>query len=112
MWWSATATSRSPAGCQRVVIPGTVVLVPDRRRDGTNVLSRPARLAFVAEYGANSFRRHLAQAMALDSPVAVVRDEALAVDIDTVDDCRHPLVAGVLATIGLDADIWRPRGSS
>ena len=40
-----------------------VVIVPDRRRDGTNVLSRPASLPLRAEYGRGSFGRHLQSAL-------------------------------------------------
>ncbi|MFP5488110.1 MAG: NTP transferase domain-containing protein, partial [Acidimicrobiia bacterium] len=41
---------------------GEVVIVPDRRRDGTNVLARPCALALPAAYGPGSFRSHYAAA--------------------------------------------------
>ena len=75
---------------------GGVVLVPDRRRDGTNVQSRPCSADLPASYGAASFSAHLAQSLASGLPVAVRFDERLSLDIDTVDDCRHPLVARLL----------------
>ena len=44
----------------RVARSGHVALVPDRRRDGTNVLSRPCNITMPASYGGGSFRSHLA----------------------------------------------------
>lgn len=82
-----------------VARPGRVVLVPDRRRDGTNVLARPCDIALPAAYGAGSFRSHLAAALACGAPVSVRNDEQLAIDIDTIDDCRHPLVAPLLRRV-------------
>jgi len=81
--------------------PGHVVIVPDRRRDGTNVLSRPTSIAIRAEYGAGSFARHLAAALASGAPVTVRRDARLAVDVDTIADCRHPEVAPLLRRAGI-----------
>ncbi len=78
---------------------GHVVLVPDRRRDGTNVLSRPCDVSLPASYGAGSFLAHLGAALATGAPVTVVIDSRLSIDIDTIDDCRHPLVAPVLRPI-------------
>jgi 2-phospho-L-lactate guanylyltransferase len=83
--------------------PGHVVLVPDRRRDGTNVLSRPTHLTIRAEYGAGSFARHLAAALASGAPVSVRRDARLAIDVDTIVDCRHPDVAPLLKGAGIVA---------
>lgn len=82
-----------------VARPGHVVLVPDRRRDGTNVLARPCDVELPASYGAGSFRSHLATALAGGVPVSVRNDERLAIDIDTIDDCRHPLVAPLLRPV-------------
>lgn len=76
-----------------------VVIVPDRRRDGTNVLSRPADVELPASYGAASFARHLAAALEAGVPVSVRIDPELAIDVDTVDDCRHPLVAPLLGRL-------------
>lgn len=79
-----------------VPVADTVVLVPDRRRDGTNVLSRPTALGLPAGYGAGSFATHLAAALATGAPVQVRIDAHLSIDIDTVDDCRHPIAAAIL----------------
>lgn len=80
----------------RVVRRGHIVVVPDRRRDGTNVLSRPCSIDLPAAYGGGSFRSHLAAALVTGSPVTVRVDLRLSIDIDTIDDCRHPLVVPVL----------------
>jgi 2-phospho-L-lactate guanylyltransferase len=80
---------------------GHVVIVPDRRRDGTNVLSRPTSVAIRADYGAASFTRHLAAAIRSGAPVSVRRDARLAVDVDTIADCRHPDVAPLLRSAGI-----------
>ncbi|MFZ8997827.1 MAG: 2-phospho-L-lactate guanylyltransferase, partial [Ilumatobacteraceae bacterium] len=60
------------------------MIVPDRRREGTNVLVRPCALDLVAAYGPGSFRTHLAAAIATGAPVHVRLDRRLALDIDTV----------------------------
>jgi 2-phospho-L-lactate guanylyltransferase len=78
---------------------GRVVIVPDRRRDGTNVLSRPCDIDLPASYGAASFSTHLAAALAGGMEVEVRYDRELAIDIDTIADCRHPLVAPVLRPV-------------
>lgn len=84
-----------------LVRPGHIVIAPDRRRDGTNVLSRPTGISIRAEYGAGSFARHLSAALASGAPVSVRRDARLAIDVDTIADCRHPEVAPLLASAGI-----------
>lgn len=81
--------------------PGHIVIVPDQRRDGTNVLSRPTHIAIRAEYGAASFSRHLTAALASGAPVSVRRDPRLAIDVDTIADCRHPDIAPLLRAAGI-----------
>ncbi|MFZ4718231.1 MAG: 2-phospho-L-lactate guanylyltransferase [Ilumatobacteraceae bacterium] len=83
-------------GLVTVAEPGVVTLVPDTAGDGTNVCALPTEIAFEFAYGAGSFRRHLAAAVALGLPVAVRRDPFLSLDIDTPDDLTHPLVQEVL----------------
>ena len=80
----------------------TAVVVPCHRDDGTPVLSLPAVLdgPFVFTYGPGSFRRHVAAAHRAGLAVRVVRDPALAFDVDTVDDIavlaqRDPTLLGV-----------------
>jgi 2-phospho-L-lactate guanylyltransferase len=64
------------------------VLVPDQRNDGTPVLSVPAHAPLAFAYGPGSFRRHLEAARAAGLAVRIVRDPALAFDVDTVDDLQ------------------------
>ena len=85
-----------PEALGGVAVPGTIVLVPDRRRDGTNVVARPTSVRLPAEYGAGSFDRHLAAALATHVPVQVRSDPHLSIDVDTIEDCRHPVAAAVL----------------
>jgi 2-phospho-L-lactate guanylyltransferase len=79
-----------------VVMTGGIVLVPDSRSDGTNVLAVPTHSGFEPAYGSQSFRRHLAHAIGLGLPVRVQRDAHLALDIDTPADLAHPLIAKAL----------------
>jgi 2-phospho-L-lactate guanylyltransferase len=74
-------------------LPG-VTVVPDRRDDGTNVISLPTGLDFRFAYGPGSFRRHAAEARRHRLPVRVVREPNLGWDVDLPDDLT------ALATVG------------
>lgn len=63
-----------------------VTLVPDRRDDGTNVISLPADAGFRFAYGPGSFTRHCAEADRLRLPRTIVRDARLAFDVDLPGD--------------------------
>jgi 2-phospho-L-lactate guanylyltransferase len=82
-----------------VAAEGTVVIVPDRRLDGTNVLARPCDAPVPASYGGGSFRRHLVAAMAAGCRVSVRPDARLSIDVDTLDDLAHPLVRPAIAHV-------------
>jgi len=69
--------------------PG-VTLVPDRRLDGTNVLAVPTGAGFGFSYGAGSFGRHRAEAARCGLPARLVRDAALAWDVDLPADLPWP----------------------
>lgn len=97
-----------PGALTSVARADTVVLVPDRRGDGTNVLSRPCRADLPAEYGGGSFGRHLAAALASGVAVSVRNDPRLSIDVDTIADCRHPEVAAALARAGFDIPAAAP----
>lgn len=86
----------APTPLAGVVMTGGVVLVPDRRSDGTNVLAVPTRCGFQPAYGSQSFRRHLLHALGLGLSVRVHRDSHLALDIDTPGDLFHPIIAKAL----------------
>jgi 2-phospho-L-lactate guanylyltransferase len=65
--------------------PG-VTIVPDRRRDGTNVIAVPTDAGFAFSYGPGSFARHLEEATRIGRPIRVVTSSALAWDVDVPDD--------------------------
>jgi 2-phospho-L-lactate guanylyltransferase len=65
--------------------PG-IVLVPDRRLDGTNVVSLPAGLDFQFSYGPGSFARHKQEAQRSGLTWKVVHDQALGWDVDIPAD--------------------------
>lgn len=86
-----------PAALPTVARQGCVTLVPDRRRDGTNVMSFPTKSALSASYGGGSFSRHLQQAQAIDNVELEIRtDPDLSLDVDTAHDLAHPLISEVL----------------
>ncbi len=67
---------------------GDVVIVPDRRQAGTNVLllRNGAFADFRFAYGENSFRVHVDNALAQNRNPTILRNEALEFDIDEPDD--------------------------
>ena len=65
---------------------GQVSMVPDRHRDGTNVLSFPANVSFTTAYGPGSFDNHVRIAESLGLTVNVIEDDSLSLDLDTADD--------------------------
>jgi 2-phospho-L-lactate/phosphoenolpyruvate guanylyltransferase len=86
-----------PKGLLDVAHRGRITLVPDRRHDGTNVMSFPAATPLQAAYGASSFSRHLDQALAFDEVELEVRSDIdLSLDLDTRRDLTHPLIREVL----------------
>jgi len=84
------------AGLSRLVAPAPfdgVVLVPDRRDDGTNVAVIPATVlaaGFTFAYGVGSFARHRAEAARVGAAVRVARIAELQWDVDTPDDLVEP----------------------
>ncbi len=86
-----------PSRLLDVAREGCITLVPDRRHDGTNVMSFPATHPIRAAYGGGSLARHLHQALAVGSvPVEVRSDPQLSLDLDTPRDLAHPLIEKVL----------------
>lgn len=65
------------------------VVVPDHREDGTPALSVPSDAPFRFAYGPGSFARHVAEAERCRLVVSVVRDAALAFDVDVPEDLEH-----------------------
>jgi 2-phospho-L-lactate guanylyltransferase len=60
----------------------TVVIVPDRHDDGTNVITVPSTAGFRFSYGPGSFARHCAEAERLGLALDVRRDAQLGYDVD------------------------------
>lgn len=88
-----------PGALATVAGAGRITIVPDRRRDGTNVMAFPAQTPVRARYGGGSFGRHLGQAREIPAATVEVRhDRELSLDVDTAADLRHPLIAEVLPT--------------
>jgi 2-phospho-L-lactate guanylyltransferase len=69
-----------------VVGDSGVVLVPDRKHDGTNVLCVPRDAGFVFQYGPGSFARHRAEAVRLGLDVVVIEPPDLTWDVDDPED--------------------------
>jgi 2-phospho-L-lactate guanylyltransferase len=86
-----------------------VVLVPDRRDDGTNVIALPTQAGFRFAYGPGSFSRHRAESLRLGLRLDVRRDAALGWDVDVPGDLLPPggLPAGWAAT-RVDHSLERP----
>ena len=95
-----------PESLRSIAREGHVVLVPDRWSDGTNVISRPCSINVPACYGPASYRHHFDAAMMTGTPVIVRDDTNLSIDVDTIADCRHPLVAPLLEPV-LSDHRWR-----
>jgi 2-phospho-L-lactate guanylyltransferase len=64
----------------------TVSIVPDRHRQGTNVLSLPTGTAFEFQYGSGSLYRHMAEASRCKLDLKVLQIPQLQWDIDTPED--------------------------
>jgi len=62
------------------------VIVPDHRDDGTPVLSLPTSVPFTFAYGPDSAARHADEARRRSLSVRILRDPALAFDVDIAAD--------------------------
>ena len=71
-----------------------VVVVPDRRRSGTNVLSLPTDAGFRFAYGTGSLDLHLAEAARLGLSVRVLSLDDLGWDVDEPEDLQVPAHIG------------------
>jgi 2-phospho-L-lactate guanylyltransferase len=82
-----------PHALDLTVASGTgreVVAVPDRRDDGTNVLSIPTGAGFRFAYGPGSFDRHRAEAERVGLAFEVLRPADLTWDVDVPADLQQP----------------------
>ena len=76
-----------------------VSIVPDRFRDGTNLLRVPTDRGFTFSYGPGSFDRHLAVALELGMEVHEINRPDLAFDVDRPEDLE-----------GAGTQLWGPEG--
>ena len=74
------------AGLPALALRPGISLVPDRHRDGTNVVCIPSGIGFRFSYGPGSFARHAAEARRHPVPLHVLREPHLAWDVDVPDD--------------------------
>jgi 2-phospho-L-lactate guanylyltransferase len=79
-----------PAGLAELGTAQGIVLVPDRRLDGTNVISIPVDLPFRFHYGPGSFDRHLAEARGVGVEPTVLGESRLSWDVDLPEDLVTP----------------------
>ncbi len=87
--------------------PRGVALAPNAQGTGTNGLALSPLGAMEYAYGPQSFRRHLALAREAGLPVAVVRREGLARDLDWPHDLR--LVADAFPHFAARAPLTPPQ---
>jgi 2-phospho-L-lactate guanylyltransferase len=64
----------------------SVVISPDRRREGTNALLLTPADAIPFDYGPDSFHRHIELAEAAGVPVEIFEIESVALDLDMPED--------------------------
>ena len=88
--------------------PGSVTIAPDRRQDGTNLITVPADVGFDFSYGPGSFGRHRQEAERLGLPVVVLDRADLAWDVDVPDDLSAVGAVTPSRTVGA-AHRGRPR---
>lgn len=69
-----------------VVGTSGIVAVPDRRGDGTNVMTVPAHVGFPFAYGPGSFARHREIANTMGLPFVEIRRDDLTWDVDEPAD--------------------------
>lgn len=65
-----------------------VIVVTDRRHDGSNVVVVPTVAGFKFQYGPGSAAKHHAEAKRLGLTCAVIEDEELGWDVDTPEDLQ------------------------
>ena len=73
-----------------------LVIVPDRRRRGSNVVSVPTDVDFRFHYGEDSFAAHLDEAQRRGLRVRVEELEHLGWDVDEPDDLTSPAHLGTI----------------
>jgi 2-phospho-L-lactate guanylyltransferase len=74
----------------------SVVIAPDRHREGTNALLCSPPHALTPRFGHRSFERHLADARAQGLVTRILEVDELALDLDCLDDLTHLRLHGGL----------------
>ncbi|HJM96884.1 MAG TPA: 2-phospho-L-lactate guanylyltransferase [Acidimicrobiales bacterium] len=75
-----------PSGLPSLFGKAEIVIVPDTKLDGTNVLVLPTTIDFPFNYGPNSFAKHLKQAEQSGVSISVLENSRFAFDLDDPDD--------------------------
>ena len=76
----------NPSGIATLPEHDGVIIVPDHRGDGTNVMRLPSSASFPFHYGAGSADQHARAAEEAGFAVLILRDEALGHDVDDAHD--------------------------
>jgi 2-phospho-L-lactate guanylyltransferase len=82
----AHADLARPGPLAHLHVTDGILLVPDRRLDGTNVIGIPVDLPFRFCYGPGSFQRHLAEAQRHGVEPTILKDPDLGWDVDLPED--------------------------
>lgn len=78
--------------------PG-ITIVPDRHRQGSNVIALPTDIDFQFSYGSGSFERHVREAIRHRLGLRIAHDDRLGWDVDEpvdLDPPEHSLVQDLL----------------
>ncbi len=81
---------------------GAFTIVPDRKCDGTNVISLPTKDYFQFSYGPMSFGRHLAEATRIKLDITIDDNPELSMDIDTPADYEELTAGGAFGILDSD----------
>ncbi len=77
---------KQPRGLPSLFEIKGIVIVPDSKLDGTNVLVLPTDIEFTFSYGRDSYTKHLDLAERTGLPVSTVKDSKFSFDLDEPDD--------------------------
>jgi len=78
-----------PEGLPSLMTKAEIVIVPDTKLDGTNVLVLPTAIDFSFCYGPHSYEKHLELAQRTEASISVVKDSKFSFDLDDPDDLHE-----------------------
>ncbi len=94
------------ADLERIITQGgngsSIVIVPDHRGDGTNLLLISPPDGFPFDYGPGSFERHIARARQLGQEPIIIRSDSIALDVDWPEDLE---LLGEILRIDLEPNL-------